>query len=149
MVDSGSNDGDSFRVVQGGQEFVVRIYFADTPEVDDHFKDRIAAQAAYFGLNTDQAVQVGKMAREFTRQALKKGFTVDTRWQGVFGGDRVTRKYGKVSVRDRDLAELLVTNGLARIHGMGIGGQTNEEVARLRQLEAQAKTEKRGAWGMR
>ena len=148
LVAASSNDGDSFRVSQDGQEFVVRIYYADTPEVDGRFKDRIEAQAAYFGLTKDQAIQVGKMARDYTQQRLKNGFTVDTRWQGVYGGDRVTRKYGKVSVRGRDLAELLVSNGLARIHGMGIGGQTNEEVARLRELEAKAKTQKRGAWGI-
>ena len=40
------------------------------------------------------------------------------------------------------------TPGLARIHGMGIGGKTWEEVERLKALEAQAKAEKRGAWGM-
>ena len=58
------------------------------------------------------------------------------------------RKYGIVSVGEKDLAELLVANGLARIHGMGIGGKTWEEVERLKALEAQAKAEKRGAWGM-
>ena len=48
----------------------------------------------------------------------------------------------------QDLGELLVANGLARIHGMGIRGKTWEEVERLKALEAQAKAEKRGAWGM-
>lgn len=48
--------------------FAVRIYYAKTPAVDSRFKDRIEAQAAYFGLTTDQAIQVGKMDREYTQQ---------------------------------------------------------------------------------
>lgn len=79
---------------------------------------------------------------------LKDGFIVRTRWQGVYGGERVTRKYGIVSVGDQDLAELLVANGLARIHGMGIGGRTREEVERLKGLEAMAREEGLGAWGL-
>lgn len=49
----------------------------------------------------------------------------------------------------KDLGEELVSRGLARIHGMGIGGKTWEEVERLKVLEAEAKAAKRGAWGMR
>ena len=71
-----------------------------------------------------------------------------TRWQGVFSGQKGARKYGIVSVGGEDLAELLVANRRARIHGMGIGGNTWEEVERLKALEAQTKAEKRGAWGM-
>lgn len=149
LVESASNDGDSFRVRQGDQEFTVRIYFADAPEVYAYPKDRIEAQADYFGISVEQAVEVGKMAREFTLDALKDGFIVRTRWQGVYGGERVTRKYGIVSVGDQDLAEMLVANGLARIHGMGIGGRTREEVERLKGLEAEAKAEGLGAWGLK
>ena len=43
---------------------------------------------------------------------------------------------------------MLVANGLARIHGMGISGKTWEEVERLKVLEAEAKKAKLGAWGM-
>jgi endonuclease YncB( thermonuclease family) len=148
-VDYGANDGDSFRVRWNDQEFTFRIYFADTPEVYARQRDRVSAQAAYFGITEEQAVQVGNMARAFTENLLKDGFTIRTRWQGVYGGDRVVRKYGTVTVNGQDLAEMLVANGLARIHGVGIGGETREEVARLRALEAQAKAEGRGAWGMR
>ena len=149
LVESASNDGDSFRVRQGDQEFTVRIYFADAPEVYAYPKDRIEAQAKYFGISVEQAVEVGRMAREFTLDALKDGFIVRTRWQGVYGGERVTRKYGIVSVGDQDLAEMLVANGLARIHGMGIGGRTRAEVERLKGLEAEAKAEGKGAWGLK
>lgn len=148
LVENWRNDGDSFRVHWNGGEFILRLYFADTPESDYRYRDRTKAQAAYFGITEDQAVEVGKLAREFTRNALKDGFSVRTRWQGVFGGEKTVRKYGIVTVPEGDLAELLVANGLARIHGMGIGGKTWEEVERLKVLEAQAKAEKRGAWGL-
>lgn len=148
LVQAASNDGDSFRVHWNGGELTVRLYFTDTPESDYRFMDRTRAQAAYFGITEEQAVEVGKQAKAFTRDALKGGFSVRTRWQGVFSGKPNARKYGIVSVKGQDLAELLVANGLARIHGMGIGGKTWEEVERLKALEAQAKAEKRGAWGM-
>lgn len=78
---------------------------------------------------------------------MKDGFSVRTRWQGVFSGQPNARKYGIVSVGGHDLAEMLVANGLARIHGMGIGGKTQEEVERLKVLEKQAKAEGNGTWG--
>ncbi|MGD9782392.1 MAG: thermonuclease family protein [Kiritimatiellia bacterium] len=148
LVESRTNDGDSFRVRWNGGEWTVRLYFADTPEADTRFRDRTRAQAEYFGITEGQAVEVGKTAKAFTRDALKGGFSVRTRWQGVFGNKGATRKYGIVSVKGQDLAELLVANGLARIHGMGIGGKTWEEVERLKALEAKAKAAKRGAWGL-
>ena len=148
LVESWQNDGDSFKVHWNGGDLTIRLYFADTPESDYRFKDRTRAQADYFGISEEQAVEVGKMAKEFTKNALKDGFSVRTRWQGVFGGERSMRKYGIVSTGTGDLAELLVANGLARIHGMGIGGKTWEEVERLKVLEAEAKKAKRGAWGM-
>ena len=149
LVESWQNDGDSFKVHWNGGDLTVRLYFADTPEADYRFRDRTKAQADYFGISEEQAVEVGKMAKEFTQEALKDGFSVRTRWQGVFSGQKGARKYGIVSVGDQDLAEMLVANGLARIHGMGIGGKTWEEVERLKVLEAEAKEAKRGAWGMK
>ena len=148
LVESASNDGDNFRVRWKEKEFTVRIYFVDALEVYTSQRDLIKAQASYFGIPVGQAVAAGKMAREFTRKHLQGGFNVKTRWQGVFGGKDAARKYGLVSVGGEDLAELLVANGLARIQGMGIEGQTQAEVARLRQLEKRAKAGKRGAWGM-
>ncbi|MGD9613324.1 MAG: thermonuclease family protein [Kiritimatiellia bacterium] len=147
MVESGTNDGDSFRVQWNGGEWTVRLYFADTPESDWRFRDRTRAQAAYFGITDEQAVAVGQRAKAFTRKFLRNGFEVRTRWQGVFGNARATRKYGIVTAGGQDLAEALVANGLARIHGMGIGGQTWEEVERLRALETRAKSAGKGAWG--
>ena len=148
LVDCPTNDGDSFKVHWNDGELTIRLYFADTPESNYRYLDRVRAQAAYFGITEDQAVEVGQMAREFTRRMLEDGFSVRTRWQGVFGGAGASRRYGIVTVTDGDLAELLVANGLARIHGMGIRGKTWAEVKRLKALEKQARNEGRGAWGM-
>lgn len=148
LVDCYTNDGDSFRVGWGEDEMTLRIYFADTPEVSSRYCDRIQAQADYFGVTPEQVLEVGKMAREFTQQVLRDGFNVQTRWQGVFGGANAARQYGIVIVDGDDLVDLLVANGLARIHGQGIGGQTREKIQRLRALEAESKAAGRGAWGM-
>lgn len=147
-VECPNNDGDSFKVQWNGGELTIRLYFTDTPEISLSYGDRIRAQADYFGITPEQAVKVGRMARDFTREVLQDGFSVRTRWQGVFGGQRALHKYGIVLVDGSDLAELLVANGLARIHGMGIRGQTWEEVKRLRELEAEAKAGRKGAWGI-
>ena len=147
LVENGTNDGDSFRVHWNGGEWTVRLYFADTPESDWRFRDRTRAQAAYFGIT--ETVAVGQRAKAFTRKFLKNGFEVRTRWQGVFGNAKATRKYGIVTAGGRDLAEALVANGLARIHGMGIGGKTWDEVERLKALEQTARAAGKGAWGIR
>ena len=48
------NDGDSFHVVLPDQkEVVFRLYFVDTPEEERVYADRIAEQAAYFGISAD------------------------------------------------------------------------------------------------
>lgn len=149
LVESYNNDGDSFRVSWGEDEMTIRIYFADTPEVSSRYWDRLQAQADYFGITREQVVEVGKMAREFTQRVLRDGFSVQTRGQGVFGGAHAARQYGIVMVDGDDLADLLVANGLARIHGTGIGGQTWKKVERLRELEEESKAAGRGAWGLR
>lgn len=148
IIEIKSNDGDSFHVRWNGTEFIFRIYFADCPEADARFPDRVAAQAVYFGITPEQAIAVGKEATMFTRRFLEQPFSVKTRWQNALGSSRLHRNYGFVQVHGRGLAELLVSNGLARIHGVGVSGLTASEVERLRTLEAQAKAKKRGAWGL-
>ena len=74
LVEYWANDGNSFRVHWNGGELTVRLYFCDTPESDFRFRERTKAQAAYFGITEEQAVEVGKMAKAFTRDALKGSF---------------------------------------------------------------------------
>src|SRR6266513_3150829 len=67
------NDGDSFHVILPDQkELIFRLYFVDTPEEERVYADRIAEQAAYFGITPDAAIQIGREASEFTKQALTK-----------------------------------------------------------------------------
>jgi hypothetical protein len=43
-------------------------------EEEHVYADRIAEQAAYFGITPDAAIQIGREASEFTKQALTKPF---------------------------------------------------------------------------
>ena len=114
--------------------------------------DRIAEQAAYFGISTDAAVEVGREASEFTKQALAKPFTIYTRWRRALGRSALWRYYAIIiAAEGKDLNELLVSAGLARIYGtrtpLPDGRDSREYLAHLRELESEAKAAKRGAWG--
>jgi hypothetical protein len=55
---------------------IFRLYFVDTPEEEHVYADRIAEQAAYFGITPDAAIQIGREA-SLVRQASgagEKGF---------------------------------------------------------------------------
>jgi len=57
------NDGDSFHVVlPDRKEVIFRLYFVDAPEEERVYADRIAEQAAYFGITPDAAIQIGREA---------------------------------------------------------------------------------------
>jgi endonuclease YncB( thermonuclease family) len=134
------------------QELIFRLYFVDAPEEERVYAHRIVEQAMYFGISTDAAVEVGREASEFTKQALAKPLTIYTRWRRAFGRSALWRYYAIVVTSDgRDLNELLVSAGLARIYGtrtpLPDGGDSREYLAHLRELEAEAKAAKRGAWG--
>lgn len=156
LVSYPPNDGDSFKVVTGTGEHVFRLYFVDCPEKQRHAAggDRLADQGVYFGgLEEDGVLRAGVAAREFSLKLLRAGdFTVVTRWEKVFDSGRY---YGHVLVngadgKPADLAERLVSAGLARIHTMGAEhpgrGSERELRRRLRQLEEDARKGGRGAW---
>ena len=113
------NDGDSFHVVLPDQkELIFRLYFVDAPEEERVYADRIVEQAAYFGISNDAAVEVGREASEFTKKTLAKPFTIYTRWRRALGRSAVWRYYAIViTAEGKDLNELLVSAGLARIYG--------------------------------
>jgi hypothetical protein len=67
------------------KEVIFRLYFVDTPEEERVYADRIAEQAAYFGISSNAAAEVGHEASEFTKQALAKPFTIQTRWRLALG----------------------------------------------------------------
>src|SRR6185312_7195986 len=43
------NDGDSFRVRSGTNEFILRLYFVDAPETNLRYPERTREQSEYFG----------------------------------------------------------------------------------------------------
>ena len=147
------DDGDSFHVILPDQkELIFRLYFVDTPEEERVYADRIAEQAAYFGITPDAAIQIGREASEFTKQALAKPFTIYTRWRRALGRSAIWRYYAIIFTADgRDLNELLVSNGLARIYGtrtpLPDRRDSRTYLAHLHELENEARAAKRGAWG--
>ena len=67
------NDGDSFRVKAGTNEFVVRLYFVDAPETNLRYPERTREQSEYFGVTLDEAMKAGAEARETARELLLCG----------------------------------------------------------------------------
>lgn len=154
LLDYSSNDGDSFKVAHSEGEQVLRLYFVDCPETRNYplVNGRIKDQGGYFGtLTIPQTVKLGAEAKAFTEKLLReKRFTVHTRWERVFDSDRV---YAVVFFEDgEELSEKLVRSGLCRIHTKGTrmpdGRSEYEFEHHLRALEHEARTSKRGGWGI-
>lgn len=152
LAEDRTNDGDSFSLHCGGETHTFRLYFADCPEKYRHQKngERIADQGEYFGgLNEEQTTSIGVQAKEFALGLLAKGpVTVETKWEPVYDSGRV---YAFVRAGNQDLAEALVSRGLARIHTGGTtrmdGTPVRAQKDRLYQLENEAKGQRHGAWG--
>lgn len=164
LVEDDGNDGDSFIVNAGGEQFQLRLYFVDTPEkyLSDRYENqrrRVAEQAREMGgISVDDAVTVGLAAKKYTESQLKgKTFTVYTYWEEVYDGDRY---YGFVELPDGSyLGTRLVEQGLARIHTKGPGSKENpvptpdgksfhQHRDMLYSRERQAQKAKNGAWGL-
>lgn len=113
LVDHKNNDGDSFRVRRGTNEFVLRLEQVDCPETQKSMKARIKDQAKHWRTNEAGVIALGRQATEFSRTNLLAGpFTVRTRHTKVFGGPRI---YGDVELSDGlDLGKALLKAGLAR-----------------------------------
>lgn len=156
-------DGDSFSVLTAsGDEKTCRLYAVDTcdptpssPWPDELEIKEIAEQvnkhALYFGITSEQAVELGKNAKDFTENLLKnKKFSFVTKWNKALGRSKSTRFLGEIIVDGDSLACLLVKNGLARIHGI-IPAEDRAFIltrAKLKELEAEAKEAGAGGWGM-
>jgi endonuclease YncB( thermonuclease family)/predicted flap endonuclease-1-like 5' DNA nuclease len=148
-----ANDGDSFHVSVGGKEYIFRLYFVDAPETDSEFPDRIKVQARYFGLADDQTLNLGELAKAFTREKLSRPFIVRTRWQDAMGRSRMQRFYAFVQTYNGDLGEQLVEHGLARRYGAAAKpselSSSQQEWQKLANLEEKAKQEKVGGWAIK
>lgn len=151
LAENDSNDGDSFHVKAGGKRYILRLYLVDAPESDAGFPERVAEQGKYFGISPAQSVQLGEAAAKFVGEKLSKPFAVRTSKQNAMGRSKSPRFYAFVQTSEGDLGEMLVANGLARVHGVAPGASESLSPkamkGNLRRLEAQAKRLKVGGWG--
>ena len=144
------NDGDSFHIKSGTNEFILRLYFVDAPEPNMLFPQRTSEQSDYFGVTIDETKKAGIKATETVREFLREPFVVWTRWASAQGRAKTPRYYGLVEVGGTNLAAVLVSHGLAQIKGVTANLPTGEKskafVQKLRVLENEAKEKKAGLW---
>ena len=120
----------------------------DTCETDNEFAERVAEQALYFGITSEQAVELGNKAKNFTEELLKnKKLSFVTKWHKALGRSKSDRFYGEIIVDGESLACILVKNGLARIYGI-IPPNDSAFMFTRAKLEAEAKKAGAGGWGM-
>src|SRR6266511_886947 len=152
LISNPANDGYSFHASSGTREYSLRLYMVDAPETDEMNPARLVEQAKYFTITVPQAIEVGRAAKEFTREKLSEPFTVFTRMSDAMGRSKLERFYAFVQTKDGDLGEQLVRNGVARNYGFKAvpPGLRNSrlEVEKLQQFEDEARQEKIGGWGV-
>lgn len=144
------NDGDSFRVRSGTNEFVARLYFVDAPETNLQYPERTREQSEDFGVTLDETMKAGRTARDMVREFLKEPFVVRTRWATAAGRGKDPRYYVLVEAGGKSLAEALVSQGLARTKGIAPNLPTGEKakayVEKLEALEHEARQKRLGVW---
>ena len=146
-----------------GEEHTIRLYGVDCPEHHVNGETdarRLRTQRRYFGIaevksdataSIEFAKRLAAEAMAETRRLLAKPFTVHTSFADGRGDGRFKRIYAFVTDADgRDLAEQLVSRGLARAFGVARGtpaGESGEEYReRLADLELQAAKRGSGIW---
>jgi endonuclease YncB( thermonuclease family) len=104
----------------------------------------------HFGITLDETMKAGVKAKERVKELLQKAFVVRTFWATAAGRGRETRYYVLIEVDGKSLAEILVSEGLARVKGVGhvlpSGEKSRSYVDRLTALEEEAKHKRVGAW---
>ena len=147
-----ANDGDSFHVRARNKEYIFRLYFVDAPETDSTVRKRVREQSTYFHATVSQTLELGREAAVFTQQKLVRPFTVRTCFQDARGRSHLPRYFAFIEIGGADLGESLIANGLARVYGAAseAPGINSPEVEwrKLEELEAKAKQEKIGGWGI-
>jgi endonuclease YncB( thermonuclease family) len=149
-LEAKDNDGDSFRVHAGDKDFTARLYYVDAPETGLRHGDRTREQSLYFGISLDETMNAGDKAKQRVKELLQKPFVVWTRWASAGGRGLESRYYVIVEIGDKNLAEILVSEGLARTKGVSAplpGGEKGKEyMERLDSLESVAHEKHLGAW---
>lgn len=155
LIDNPSNDGDSFFVAVNEDRLHLRLYYVDCTETQPGSKAdirRIREQMRYFGLSDpDIAVDFGKEAKQYVENILSEPFVIYTSYAKALGRSLGGRIYGFVKTRDGQyLSDMLVENGLARVHGKtreNPDGMASELVLqKLRDLETAAILRRAGIW---
>src|SRR5450759_1605307 len=85
------NDGDSFRIRCGTNEFIARLYFVDAPETNLKYPERTREQSEHFGVTLDETMKAGAMAKDMVRELLREPFVVYTRWATAAGRSKKPR----------------------------------------------------------
>jgi micrococcal nuclease len=149
-VASQSNDGDSFRMRSGTNEFTLRLYYVDAPETTMTYPERVRQQSEHYAITLDETLKAGAKARQRVRELLREPFIVRTRWANAAGRGGQTRYYGIVEVGGKRLAEILVGEGLAQTKGVAPNLPSGEKAAaykrKLEALEHAARQKRLGAW---
>ena len=144
------NDGDSFRVSCGVREYVLRLYYVDAPESNMSSAARVGEQREYFQVTIENVLSTGEAATRRVRELLQQPFSVSTKWASAGGRSKELRYYGLIDVGGKRLAEILVSEGLARTKGVVVnlpnGEKATAYLAKLRGLEREAKNQRRGIW---
>ena len=108
-VEQTYNDGDSFHVQCGAQEFVARLYFVDAPESTLRYPERTREQSEYFGVTLDETLRAGRQATILVRERLQTPFVARTRWASAAGRKRPGNTF--VEVDGHSLAALWSARG--------------------------------------
>ncbi len=155
FLEGAYHDGDSFKVEttsEAGRKYtyIFRLYGVDCPETDDREKERVAEQAKAFRISEDRVLHWGDEAKRFTSKFLSNGqLVVYTKKEDAQGQSDKNRYFAIVEVNGVDLAEALVSAGLARSFGKPVEWERRDEKQFWRhndQLQATAKSAGVGIW---
>ncbi len=155
LIDDEWNDGDSIQVNAAGIKRRLRLYYVDCPEADVYGKAGIARlreQQNHFGLeDLRRVLDFGDRAADYTYELLSRPFTIYTSYASAPGSSSGGRFYAFVETHDgKDLGRLLVTQGLARIHGKTRpapdGTPSDIVLEELQDLRATAMLKRSGIW---
>ena len=153
LIASAYNDGDSFHIRSGTNDFIARLYFVDAPETNLRYAERTREQSEYFGVTLDETMKAGRQATEAVRTRLSEPFRVQTRWASAAGQSKQPRFYCLVEAEGQSLAEWLIAQGLARTKGVNSalpsGMKSKAYVEKLKSIEAGAREKRAGIWAGR
>ena len=114
------------------------------------YAERTREQSLHFGITLDETMKAGVKAKERVKKLLQKAFVLRTLWASAAGRGRETRYYVLIEVEGKSLAEILISEGLARAKGVGhslpSGEKSRDYMDRLTALEQEARAKRVGAW---